>query len=62
MAIATGGAITHTLVPPTPGPLLVSAILGVDIGLMMLVGTMVALSRRGGRADLFAHRGSQNAD
>ena len=24
MAIATGGAITHTLVPPTPGPLLVA--------------------------------------
>lgn len=43
MAIATGGAITHTLVPPTPGPLLVSAILGVDIGMMMLVGTMVAV-------------------
>ncbi|MFG0262578.1 MAG: GntP family permease, partial [Novipirellula sp. JB048] len=30
MAIATGGAITHTLVPPTPGPLLVSSILGVE--------------------------------
>ena len=43
MAIATGGAITHTLVPPTPGPLLVSAILGVEIGMMMLVGTMVAV-------------------
>ncbi|QDT06099.1 Gnt-II system L-idonate transporter [Rubripirellula lacrimiformis] len=43
MAIATGGAITHTLVPPTPGPLLVSAILGVDIGMMMLVGVMVAI-------------------
>ena len=43
MAIATGGAITHTLVPPTPGPLLVSAILGVEIGTMMLVGTMVAM-------------------
>lgn len=43
MAIATGGAITHTLVPPTPGPLLVSAILGVDIGRMMIVGAMVAL-------------------
>ncbi|GAA5508244.1 hypothetical protein Rcae01_03710 [Novipirellula caenicola] len=43
MAIATGGAITHTLVPPTPGPLLVSSILGVDIGMMMLVGTLVAL-------------------
>lgn len=43
MAIATGGAITHTLVPPTPGPLLVSAILGVDIGVMMLIGTAVAI-------------------
>ncbi len=43
MAIATGGAITHTLVPPTPGPLLVGANLGVDIGMMMWVGTLVAL-------------------
>lgn len=43
MAIATGGAITHTLVPPTPGPLLVAATLGVDIGMMMFVGTMVAI-------------------
>ena len=43
MAIATGGAITHTLVPPTPGPLLVSSILGVEIGMMMLVGTLVAI-------------------
>jgi gluconate:H+ symporter, GntP family len=42
MAIATGGAITHTLVPPTPGPLLVSANLGVDIGMMMMIGAMVA--------------------
>lgn len=43
MAIATGGAITHTLVPPTPGPLLVAAILGVDIGMMMLIGASVAI-------------------
>ena len=43
MAIATGGAITHTLVPPTPGPLLVAAILRVDLGVMMLVGVLVAL-------------------
>jgi len=42
LAIATGGAITHTLVPPTPGPLLVSANLGVDVGMMMLIGTLVA--------------------
>ncbi len=43
MAIATGGAITHTLVPPTPGPLLVAAILGVDIGMMMIIGVIVAI-------------------
>jgi GntP family gluconate:H+ symporter len=43
MAIATGGAITHTLVPPTPGPLLVSSILGVEIGMMMLIGTLIAI-------------------
>ncbi|XZE56928.1 GntP family permease [Planctomycetaceae bacterium SH139] len=43
MAIATGGAITHTLVPPTPGPLLVSATLGVDIGMMIFVGLLVAI-------------------
>lgn len=42
MAIATGGAITHTLVPPTPGPLLVSANLGVDVGMMMLIGVLIA--------------------
>lgn len=42
MAICAGGACTHTLVPPTPGPLLVAANLGVDVGMMMLVGTMVA--------------------
>ncbi|TWT59258.1 GntP family permease [Allorhodopirellula solitaria] len=43
MAIATGGCITHTLVPPTPGPLLVAAILGVDIGMMMMIGAIVAI-------------------
>lgn len=43
MAIATGGAITHTLVPPTPGPLLVAAILGVDIGTMIMIGAAVAI-------------------
>jgi len=43
MAIATGGCITHTLVPPTPGPLLVAAILNVDIGMMMMIGAAVAI-------------------
>lgn len=43
LAIAAGGAITHSLVPPTPGPLLMASTLGVDLGLMILVGAIVAL-------------------
>lgn len=41
-AIAAGGAITHTMVPPTPGPLYMAATLNVSIGLMMLIGLLVA--------------------
>lgn len=40
-AIAAGGAITHTLVPPTPGPLLVADTLKVSIGTVMLIGIAV---------------------
>ncbi len=43
MAIAAGGAITHTLVPPTPGPLAMAEYLGVDLGKMIFVGVLVAL-------------------
>ena len=43
LAIGAGGAATHTLVPPTPGPLAVAGTLGVDVGRMVLVGFAVAL-------------------
>ncbi len=43
MAIAAGGVITHSLVPPTPGPLVMAENLGIDIGVMILVGALVAL-------------------
>jgi len=43
MAIAAGGAITHTLVPPTPGPLSMADNLGIDLGKMIFVGVLVAL-------------------
>lgn len=43
MAIAAGAAATHTLVPPTPGPLAVAGTLGVDLGTMILMGMVVAL-------------------
>lgn len=43
LAVAGGAAITHNLVPPTPGPLIMADTLGVDVGLMILVGTAVAI-------------------
>lgn len=42
LAIGAGGAITHTLVPPTPGPLLMAENLGVEVGWMIIVGLLVA--------------------
>lgn len=43
MAICAGGAVTHTLVPPTPGPLLMAAELGVDVGKMIIMGSIIGL-------------------
>ena len=43
MAIGAGGVATHSLVPPTPGPLVVAANLNVDLGTMIMVGILVAL-------------------
>ena len=43
MAIVAGGVITHSLVPPTPGPLIMADNLGIDIGIMIMVGTLVAI-------------------
>jgi len=40
-AIGCGAAITHTLVPPTPGPLAMAQSLGIDLGVMILMGTVV---------------------
>jgi H+/gluconate symporter-like permease len=41
LAIAAGGAVTHTMVPPTPGPLFIAANLNVNLGLMIVVGMLV---------------------
>ncbi|MEX2215697.1 MAG: SLC13 family permease [Phycisphaeraceae bacterium] len=43
MAIAAGGACTHTLVPPTPGPLATADALRVDLGLMILMGAIIGI-------------------
>lgn len=38
LAIMAGGSIAHSLVPPTPGPLQVADILGIDVFTMMVAG------------------------
>src|SRR5437868_1263911 len=47
LAIAAGAGATHTLVPPTSGPLAVAGTLGVALGALVLVGLFVALARAG---------------
>ena len=43
LAMTASGVATHTLVPPHPGPLAVADTLGVDLGVMILVGIAVAI-------------------
>jgi gluconate transporter len=43
IALAGGLVVTHTLVPPTPGPLGAAGIFGVDVGAMMLLGMTLAI-------------------
>ena len=43
LAMSASGVATHTLVPPHPGPLAVADALGVDLGVMILVGVVIAL-------------------
>ena len=43
MAIGAGGAITHTMVPPTPGPLVLAETMGIDLGTMIIAGAIIAL-------------------
>jgi GntP family gluconate:H+ symporter len=42
-AIVAGAGITHTLVPPTPGPLFMANCFGIDLGVMIGMGILVAL-------------------
>ena len=39
--------MAHSLVPPTPGPLVVAEELGVDIGMMILAGCCVGFFTAG---------------
>lgn len=43
VSLAIGLVITHSLVPPTPGPLGVAGIFGVDIGIMIGLGILFGI-------------------
>jgi len=38
MAVCAGAMITHTMVPPTPGPLAIAENLHIDVGQLLLIG------------------------
>lgn len=42
VALAIGLMATHTMVPPTPGPIAAAGILNADLGLVMLIGIPVS--------------------
>jgi GntP family gluconate:H+ symporter len=44
MSVVVGATMAHSLVPPTPGPLLVADALHIDIGTAMLMGSLVGIS------------------
>ena len=43
MCVSAGGALTHGLVPPTPGPLVMIETLQLDLGFAMIVGICLGL-------------------
>lgn len=43
LAMGAGASITHSLVPPTPGPLIIADTLNIDLGMMIMVGLAVAI-------------------
>ncbi|KXG74349.1 DsdX permease [Fervidicola ferrireducens] len=43
VALSTGLYATHTLVPPTPGPIAAAGNIGADLGLVILVGMLVSI-------------------
>ena len=43
MAMAGAGAITHSLVPPTPGPLFIAKELNIELGFAMMFGLIASI-------------------
>ena len=43
LALTAGLMVSHTLIPPTPGPMAVASLLEVNIGRMLLINLIVAI-------------------
>ena len=43
LAMAAGLQLTHCLVPPTPGPTTAATMLGVDVGQMIIFGSLISI-------------------
>lgn len=43
LALSLGLYATHTMVPPTPGPIAAAGILGADLGLVIIIGLIVSV-------------------
>ena len=43
LSLAAGLTVAHTLIPPTPGPLAVASLLGIEIGRMLFINVIVAV-------------------
>lgn len=44
VCLATGLYSAHVFVPPTPGPLAASALIGADVGLLLLLGLVIGIA------------------
>ena len=42
LALTAGLTVAHTLIPPTPGPMAVASLLGLDMGRMLMINLIVA--------------------
>jgi GntP family gluconate:H+ symporter len=42
-ALALGLAVTHVLIPPTPGPIAAAGILGADLGMVIMLGFITSI-------------------
>ncbi|GAB3648642.1 GntP family permease [Echinicola sediminis] len=43
LSLTAGLTVSHTLIPPTPGPMAVASLLGISVGSMLLINLIVAV-------------------